>query len=328
MAARILVTDYAWPSLDVERQILADLPGELVVAQTGEESELVRLAPQADAILSCWKRVSAGVIDAAPNCRIIARYGVGLDNIDVDRATARGIPVTNVPTFCVDEVTDHALALLFALTRRVVRFDRAIRGGSYPGLSFQGIPRIAELTLGLLGYGNIGRAMGRKARALGMRILAFDPAVSALPPEEGRAVGMDALLAESDVVSIHAPLLPTTRELISDLAINGMKSGAYLINTARGGIVDLDAVLRGLQTGRLAGAALDVFPQEPPDLGHPIFQHPRFIATPHTAFYSEASVRDLQAIAARQVLACLRGERPPHIVNPDFEKHSPRVKFN
>ena len=327
MTFHILITDYAWPSLEIEREILADLPGELVVSETGEEADLVRLAPRVDAILTCWKRVSAAVIEAAPQCRHIARYGIGLDNIDVARATALGIPVTNVPTYCVEEVSDHALALIYALTRRVVRFDRAVRSGSYPGVPFAGIPRIAGLKLGVIGYGHIGRVLARKAGALGMAILVHDPLVPSLPPEEGRALSLEALLAEADVISIHAPLVPATRNLISDAAIARMKPGAYLVNTARGGIVDPDAVLRGLESERLAGAALDVYPEEPPDIGHPLFQHPRFIATPHASFYSESSVRDLQTTAARQVRAVLRGERPPHIVNPDFARNSPRVRF-
>jgi D-3-phosphoglycerate dehydrogenase len=267
------------------------------------------------------------VIDAASKCKHIARYGIGLDNIDVTHATALGIPVTNVPIFCLEEVTDHALALIYAMTRRVVRFDRAIRAGRYPGEPFLGIPRIAGMKLGLIGYGNIGRLMGKKARALGMTILVSDPAVPKLPSEHGRALPLDQLLAEADVVSVHAPLLPQTRNLISDEAIAKMKPGAYLVNTSRGGLADLDAVLRGLESGRLAGAALDVYPEEPPRLAHPLFQHPLFIATPHAAFYSEASVRDLQMTAAGQVRSVLRGVRPPHIVNPAFAQNGPRVRF-
>jgi D-3-phosphoglycerate dehydrogenase len=327
MAFHVLVTDYAWPSLDIERRILGEASAELIVAGSGEEDELIRLAPRADAILTTWKRVSAAVIDAAPQCRHIARYGIGIDNIDVAHATRLGIPVTNVPAYCVEEVTDHVLALLYALARRIVRFDRAIRSGQYPGVPFFGIPRIAGLTLGIVGYGNIGRMLGRKARALGMHVAVSDPAVPSLPPGEGRVLGLDALLAESDAVSVHAPLLPATRNLIGDAAVANMKPGAFLINTSRGGLVDPAAVLRGLESGRLGGAALDVYPQEPPDTSHPLFQHPHFIATPHVAFYSEASVRDLQATCAGQVRDALQGKLPPHVVNPDFAKNKPRVKF-
>jgi phosphoglycerate dehydrogenase-like enzyme len=321
---RILITDYQWPSLDVEREILRDLPGELIVAETGEEPELIKLAPQADAILTCWKHVTAKVIDAARKCRIITRYGVGLDNIAVEHATRLGIPVTYSPTYCLDEVAEHAIGLLFALERRIVRFDRAIRGGSYPGVPFRGMRRIAGRALGLLGYGNIARAVAKRARGLGLRVLTHDPVVTGLDPEQGRAVSFEQLLAESDYLSLHAPFGPSTRGIINAEALARMKPGAFLINTARGGLVELDAVLEALEQGRLEGAALDVYPDEPPDLKHPLFRHERFIATPHAAFYSEESVAFMQRQCATQVKTLLSGGRPEHIVNPDYRQHPPR----
>lgn len=325
---KILVTDFQWPSLDIEREILADLPGELIVAETGSEAELVALAPGADAILTCWEQVTPAVIDAAPRCRIITRYGVGLDNIAVEHATALGIPVTYSPTYCVDEVAEHALALLLAMTRRVSRFDRAIRGGTYKGVPFAGMRRLKGRTLGLLGYGNIARALGERARGLGMAVLAHDPALSQshgeLPPGEGRWADLKTLLAESDAISIHVPLTPETEGMIGREAIAAMKPGAFLINTARGPIVDPGAVLEGLEHGPLEAAALDVFPVEPPDIAHPLFHHERFIATPHAAFYSEESVENLQRLAAGQVHALLSGRTPENIVNPAYKEHKPR----
>lgn len=324
MPHKVLITDYAWPSLDIEREILEPLPAELIVADTGAEAELVALAPEAEAILTCWKHVTARVIDAAPRLRHIARYGIGLDNIAVAHATGLGIPVTNVPTFCLEEVSDHALALLLAMVRRIARFDRSLRAGAYREVPFRGMPRVAGLTLGVIGYGHIGRLVARKARALGMRILVHDPAVAALPPEEGAAVSLEALLAGADAVTLHVPLTEGTRGLIGEEAIGRMKPGAYLVNTARGGVVDPEAVWRGLESGHLAGAALDVYPEEPPDLSHPLFRHPHFIGTPHASFYSEASVAELQATAAGQVRAALSGETPPHIVNPDYARRASR----
>lgn len=321
---KILVTDYQWPSLEIERELLAALPAELIVAETGEEAELVRLAPPVDAILTCWKHVTPAVIDAAPRCRIITRYGVGLDNIAVEHATGLGIPVTYSPTYCLDEVAEHAVGLLFALQRRIVRFDRAIRGGSYPGVPFAGMRRIAGRTLGLLGYGNIARAVAARARGLGLKVIAHDPAVSGTDPEPTRAVTFEQLLGESDYLSLHAPLTPETQGLIGREAIAAMKPGAFLINTARGGLVDLDAVLHGLEHGPLEGAALDVYPQEPPDLSHPLFRHERFIATPHAAFFSQESVENLQRLAATQVKTLLAGGTPENIVNPGYREHPPR----
>ena len=321
---KILVTDYKWPTLDIEREILAGLPGELIVAETGKEDELVSLAPEADAILTCWELVTSAVIDAAPKCRIITRYGVGLDNIAVDHATSLGIPVTYSPTYCLDEVAEHVIGLLHAMARRLVRFDRAIRGGAYPGVSFQGMHRIKGRTMGLLGYGNIARAVAERARALGMNIIAHDPALDHLQAGEGRLVDLPSLLAGSDVISAHVPLTDGTRNLFDRRAISAMMPGSFLINTSRGGVVDLDAVLEGLEKGPLEGAALDVYPEEPPDLSHPLFQHERFIATPHAAFFSQEAVENLQRMASGQVKALLSGGEPDNIVNPDYRSHRAR----
>jgi D-3-phosphoglycerate dehydrogenase len=322
---RILITDYQWPSLDIEREIFGDLPGELIVAETGAEAELVKLAPKADAILTCWQKVTPKVIDAAKRCRIITRYGVGLDNIAVEHATNLGIPVTYSPTYCLDEVAEHAIGLLFALQRRIVRFDRAIRGGSYPGVAFAGMRRIAGRSLGLLGYGNIGRAVARRARGVGLQVLTHDPAVQGMDPELGRSVSFEQLLAESDYLSLHIPFTPQTRGIIDAAALRRMKPGSFLINTARGGLVVLDAVLEALENGPLEGAALDVYPDEPPDLKHPLFRHERFIATPHAAFFSVESVENLQRMAAGQVKTLLSGGMPEHIVNPAYREHPPRT---
>lgn len=321
---KVLITDYRWPSLDIERSILEPLPAELIVAETGAEDELVRLAPEADAILTCWDLVTEKVIDAAPKCRIITRYGVGLDNIAVAHATKLGIPVTYAPTYCLEEVAEHAIGLLFALQRRITRFDRAIRAGSYPGVPFAGMRRIKGRTLGLLGYGNIARTVAGRARALGMSILAHDPQVPELPPEEGRAVDRDTLLAEADYLSIHVPLMEQTRGMVNRAFLQKMQPGAFLINTARGGLVELDALHEALENEHLGGAALDVYPQEPPDTGHPIFAQERFIATPHAAFYSEESVENLQRTSAGQVADCLQGRTPGDIVNPDYAQVTPR----
>ncbi|MEE8436164.1 MAG: C-terminal binding protein [bacterium] len=323
---KILVTDYRWESLDIEREILAPLPGELIVSETGQEDDLVRLAPEADAILTCWDLVTPKVIDAAPKLRIITRYGVGLDNIAVEHATRLGIPVTYSPTYCLEEVAEHALALVFALMRRVVRFDRALREGLYPGVPFKGMRRIAGKTLGVLGYGNIGRTLARKARAFGLKILAHDPQVAEIPPEEGRLVDFQTLLANSDILSIHVPLTPETTGLIGREALGSMKQGAFLVNTSRGPVVVPDDLFVSLEEGRLAGAALDVYPEEPPDLGHALFQHPQFIGTPHASFYSEESVENLQRMSAGQVFQCLSGNTPDNIVNPQYAAAPPRAE--
>ncbi|MCC7354084.1 MAG: C-terminal binding protein [Anaerolineae bacterium] len=315
---RVLVTDYVWPSLDMERETLARVDAELLVAPTGQEAELRALAPEADAILTCFKRVSAETIAAAPRCLVISRYGVGVDNMDVAAATAHGIVVTNVPDYCVDEVSDHTLALLLCAARRVMVYDRSVRDGAWDARIAMPIPRLRGLTLGIIGYGRIGRAVARKAAAFGLQILVSDPGTTAEEAErEGVAVAdMDTLLREADFVTLHAPLTAATQNLLGEEAVRKMKPTAWLVNTARGGLVDTAALAAALREGRLGGAALDVLPQEPLPAGDPLRLLPNVILTPHVAFYSEGSLQELEAKAAEHVAQVLRGEVPTNVVNP------------
>src|SRR3954468_1413543 len=273
MTHRVLVTDYAWPSLDIERAILAEVDAELVVAETGEAAELVELAPGASAILTNWTKVPPEALDAAPECLVVARYGVGVDNIPVARATELGILVANVPDFCLEEVSDHAMALILACGRRIVAFDRSTHAGGWDlaGLG-QGLPRLREQTLGLIGYGNIARTLVPKAQGFGLRVVAYTPRQSPGVDAAGVETTNDlpALLAQADYVSLHAPATPETRGLIGEAELRAMRSTAYLINTSRGALVDEAALQRALTEGWIAGAALDVFGAEPPGADHPL----------------------------------------------------------
>jgi D-3-phosphoglycerate dehydrogenase len=312
---RVLLTDRGWPDAEIERRELAAVGAELVEAPDGAEPTLVALARGVDAIATCWARVTAAVIAAAPHCRLVARLGIGLDNIDVAAATARGVPVTNVPDYCLDEVSEHALALLFACARQVAWYAVQAKSGRYVRETPVPLGRMAGRTLGVVGFGPIGRAVARKAQGLGLKVLAC----SRSGDDHGTGFPMrslDGLLAESDYVSLHAPLTPETRKLISAPQLARMKRGAFLINTARGGLVDEAALLAALESGHLGGAALDVFDPEPPDLSAPLFRHERTIVTPHAAFTSVESLADLRTRVARQIVAALRGERPPHVANP------------
>jgi D-3-phosphoglycerate dehydrogenase len=316
MTNTVLITDYAWPSLGIERAILGALDAELLVAETGSEAELVSLAPGADAILTNWAQVPEAALEAAPRCCIVARYGVGVDNIPVERATELGILVANVPDFCLDEVSDHALALLLACARRIVRFDRSTRAATWNLELAPGLPRLRGQTLGLVGFGNIARALVPKARGLGLRVLAYTPRL-----EGGSADGvertakLDRLLAESDYVSLHAPATPATRGLIGARELRAMKPTAYLINTSRGSLVDEEALVQVLREGWIAGAAIDVLVTEPPRPGHPLLALDNVIVTPHAAFYSDAAIEELQTKAAQNVAAALRGEIPATTIN-------------
>lgn len=315
---KVLITDYAWPTLEIERALLAAVDAELIVAQTGEEAELVQLSPQADAILTCWKRVTASVLEVAPRCRLVSRYGIGLDNIAVERATELGILVTNVPDFCLDEVSDLVMGLLLSLARRVVPFANQTRNGVWNLQTGRAIQRLRGQTLGLIGYGNLAQAVVPKALGFGLKIMAYTPrlAPDALAPFGIATTDLDFLLREADYISIHAPLTAETRGLIDARALRLMKPTAFLINTARGAIIDQSALVTALQEGWIAGAALDVLTQEPPPPDHPLFAFDQVIITPHTAFYSQAAIAELAHKAAAQVVQVLLGQVPNNLINP------------
>jgi D-3-phosphoglycerate dehydrogenase len=316
MRYKVLLTDYAWPDLEIERAILAEYEAELIVAPAGDAATLKRLAPAADAIMSNWAEVPAEVIDAAPNCRIVARLGIGLDAIDVRHATERGIPVTNVPDYCLTEVAEHTLALLLALARKLHVFIADAREGKYDLSAAFPLNRIEGRALGLVGFGRTARRVAEKAAAFGLRILATSRARPDMPPGV-TWTSLESLLAESDYVSLHLPLTDETRHMIGAAQLARMKPTAFLINTARGGLVDHGALAAALAAGTIAGAALDVQEREPPDLSQPPYNDRRVIVTPHAAFYSSESVDDLRRRAARQVGVRLAGGRPENVVNPE-----------
>jgi len=312
---RVLITDRAWPDCAVERGILGRIGAEVIESPQGDEATLIELARDVDAIGTCWAHVTEGVIRAAPRCRIVARFGIGLDNINVETATELGIPVSNVPDYCVSEVSDHALALLLACARNVAFFHARTKAGEYRLSAAPPMKRLAGATLGLVGFGRIARALLPKARAIGLGVVAH----SQHSDDRGTGcpmVSLDELLARSDFVSLHVPLTEATHGLFGDRQFQQMKPTAYLINTSRGGLIDQEALWRALSTGRLAGAALDVFDPEPPDLSQPLYRDERVIVTPHAAFLSEESLRDLRTRTSNQIVEALQGRRPENVVNP------------
>lgn len=312
----VLLTDYAWPDVEIERGVLADGGAELIVAQSGDEATLAAAAAASDvdAILTCWARVSAKVLAAAPRCRIVSRMGIGLDNIDLAECAQRGVAVANVPDYCRHEVAEHTIALLLALVRNVVRFDWQTQRGAYDLRSAPPMRRLAGQTLGVIGLGGIGREVARRALGLGMNVVACGRSrASPLPGVEW--VGFERLLAASDFVSLHVPLNAQTRGIIGRAALSLMKSSSFLINTARGGLVDHAALADALARNALAGAALDVQDPEPPDLAQPPFCDERVIVTPHAAFASQESLCALRTRAARHVVDYLQTGRTDNLID-------------
>jgi len=317
MSFIVAITDYVFPSLEPERKVLESLGVELRPAQSKSEEEIIALAQNADAVLNCYAKMTARVIEKLDRCKIIARYGIGVDNVDLAAASKAKILVTNVPDYCVDEVSDHALALLLALARRIATAHGAVTAGAWDVVSHTGIRRLRGQTLGLLGFGKIAKALASKVQPLGMKVLVYDPYLDAelISRHGAEAVSLDRLLAEADAISIHVPLSSETRNIIGERELALMKSAAFLINTSRGGIVDEQALASALKEGQLGGAALDVLNVEPPPEDHPLREAPNLILTPHLAFYSRESVIELQTKAAEEVARALKGEPPRSPIN-------------
>ena len=321
----VVVTDYNYENLDVEKSVLAKWGATVRGFHCSTPEEVMEVAKEADAIISQYAPITAEVISGLTRCKAIGRYGIGVDNIEVEAATAKGIAVINVPSYCEEEVSDHALALLLAWARRVVHYTVEIRDGHWDWKSGRPIYRLRVKTLGLLGFGKIARLLARKAQAVGLQVIAHDPYI---PPREMSAldvksVTFEELLARSDFLSVHVPLNKETFHLIDADALSLMKPTACLINTSRGAVIDEGALINALQQSRLAGACLDVLEREPPDPDNPLLKMPQVILSPHVAWYSEESEGDLRRKLATDIGRALNGLLPEGLVNREL---APRFK--
>ena len=315
MPGVVVITDCDHDTVDPERAVLKGHEVELRRLQCRTPEEVAAQAGDADVLINQYVPITAEALEALPRCRLVVRYGVGVDNVDVEAAARRGVWVANVPDYGRDEVADHTLALALAVLRGVVVLDRSVRDGVWDLEAARPLHRLATLTYGVVGCGAIGRAVARRAAGLGMRVLGYDiPQVRSGPPIE--RVPLEGLLEAADVVSLHAALTPESHHLIGAPALGRMRPTAFLVNTARGGLVDAAALLAALDAGALAGAALDVLEGEPPDeLGWRLARHPRVVATPHAAWYSEEAFHTLKTEVAREALRVLEGGRPRSPVN-------------
>jgi D-3-phosphoglycerate dehydrogenase len=314
----VTVSDSVFPNLDPARRVLSSIGAELCMADSPTPEGIVAAAASSDALLVTYAKITADMIQAMPKCRVISRFGIGVDNVDIPAATIAGIIVTKVPDYCIDEVSDHAMALLLAIVRKIPSSSARTHGGRWEMKAVVPIHRLRDSVLGLAGFGRIPQLVVPKAKAFGMKVLAYDPFV---PEDVFRRAGVERvelaqLLATSDYVSVHTPLTPETKHLFNRDTFARMKRGAYIVNTARGPIIDEAALAEALDSGQIAGAALDVMTQEPPPAS-PLFGRDNVIITPHTSFYSEESLVELQVKAAQEVVAVLSGKSPRNPVNPE-----------
>jgi D-3-phosphoglycerate dehydrogenase len=308
----IAVTDSPFPSLDPARAALRRVDPDLRMAKSASAEDILAVARDADAVLVTYAKLPGELLRQLTRCKAIGRFGLGVDNIDVPAAAELGITVTYVPDYCMQEVSDHAMALLLALARKIPLSNSLVQAGRWEMPAVVPIHRLVGRVLGLVGFGNIPRTLAPKAKAFGLRVVTHDPYVSqeALAAAGIDSVTFDRLLELSDFVSIHAPLLPATRGLFNAEVLRKMKKGAMLINTARGPLVDEDALVAALDSGHLGGAALDVVAVEPLSKDSKLIGRDNVILTPHTAFYSVEALDELQTKCAADVARVLSGEAP------------------
>ncbi len=307
----IAITDSPFPSLDPAKSALARLDPEYRISKSAAAEDILAVARDADAILVTYAKLSGELLRQLTRCKAIGRFGLGVDNIDLPAAKECGIAVNYVPDYCLREVSDHAMALLLALARKVTLANKLVQSGRWEVPPIVPLRRLEGQVLGLVGFGNIPRTLAPKAKAFGLKVLTYDPYVvtEALAATGVESVSFDDLLARSDFISVHAPLQPATRGLMNAKTFAKMKKGAFLINTARGPLVDEPALIAALDSGHLGGAALDVVMTEPLAKDSPLIGRDNVILTPHTAFYSVEALEELQTKCASDVARVLSGEK-------------------
>jgi D-3-phosphoglycerate dehydrogenase len=314
---QVAVTDYGFPNLFQEEEILRPIGFEFVTGQCKTAEEVVMLCKDADAILTQWAPITAEVIHQLNRCKIIVRYGIGVDNVDLEAARESNIPVVNVPDYAIQEVSDHTLALMLSLVRKIPQVVNQVRNGQWQIAPCRPIIGLRDRVIGTAGFGNIAKAVIQRAKAFGLRAIAYDPYV---PNEVFQALGVekvdwDTLLETCDILSLHLPLTEGTRHIINQANLRKMKRTAYLVNTSRGGIIQTDDLIIALLEGTIAGAALDVLEDEPIAKDSPLLLMEQCLVTSHCAWYSEDSLLMLQKYAALEIKRLFNGEQPLHIVN-------------
>jgi D-3-phosphoglycerate dehydrogenase len=303
-----VITDFQFPNIDSEKSIIEDAGGQLAALQCKTEQDVIERAADADVLLVQWAPITRSVIERLANCKVIIRYGIGLDNIDLQAARNRGITVRNIPDYCIDEVADHTVALALSLARQVAAIDRQVRQGKWSIVPPRPLPASRESTFVTIGFGRIARAVLERARAFKFQLATCDPYLGAdveFPPDVAR-VEFDEALAMADILALNVPLTTETRHMLDAVAFAQMKPTALLINTARGALVDTVALAAALEDGTIAGAGLDVFETEPLSFDHPLRRCSNALLTSHVSWYSELSGPNLQRMAAEEAVRSLR----------------------
>jgi D-3-phosphoglycerate dehydrogenase len=313
---RVAITDCDHGSIEEEKEEFARIGAELVLEQVHEEGDLIRLCREADDFITQYAVFSRKVLENLPKCKVISRYGVGVDSVDLRAATDLGIIVTNVPDYCMDEVADQTVSMLLALIRKTVFFDKQVKAGLWDFRTGVPMHRIRGKTLGLIGCGKIGLEVARRISGFGVRVIAFDPYI-AKAPGGIELKDYDSVLKDSDFISIHCPLNQSTRHLVGDREFRKMEKRPIVINTSRGPIVDEEALIRALELDLISGVGLDVLEKEPPGSDHPLLSRNNVVLSPHISFYSVESISELKRRTAKNVVDALTAKWPASVVNSD-----------
>jgi D-3-phosphoglycerate dehydrogenase len=314
MNFKVAQVDYDYPDSEIERQIIEKAGGKLYSAHLTDSNAIIDFAKDADAIICQYAMITKPMLEKLPKCRVISRYGIGLDNVDVDSAKELGIYVAHNPAYCIEEVSNHAIAMILTQYRQIAMGTYQIKHGIWNFMKLIPIPSAENYTIGIIGLGHIGTRVAQKLRVFGFSVIAYDPYKQdeAFKQLSIKRVSLETLMAESDCITIHCSLTDETKDLINLELLSKMKRTAYLVNTSRGPVVDLEALTTILEGGLIRGAALDVLPTEPPKSFSRIAQLPSLLLTPHIAFYSDTSIKVLRATIAEQVVEVMQGKKPQY----------------
>ena len=317
---KIVITDCDHGSIEEERAIFGKFGADLDLAQMADEEEIVARCHDADGLITQYAPISRRVLESLPQCWVVSHYGVGVDTIDLQAATELGIIVANVPGYCVDEVSDHTLAVFLSLVRKIILLDRSIRSGTWDFRVAIPIHRLNGMTYGIVGCGRIGQGVARRVSAFGLRVIGYDPYLTEV--EGIQLIPFERLLAESDFISIHCPLTESNHHLFARDQFQRMGRKPLVMNLSRGALVDEAALIEALERGWVSGVALDVLEKEPPDMKNPLMKRDNVILTPHIGFYSEESKSELKRRAAENVTSVLMGKLPISVVNREVVSRS------
>ena len=316
---KVVISDYVWPNINIETNFFKDKNINLVVSKN--KSDLKEQIADADGLLFCFETIDEEILKLGKKLKVAQRYGIGVDNIDIDVATQLGIVVANIPDYCIDEVSDHAISMILSLNRVLHRDSDLVKAGKWNEVKKdKRVYRLSEATLGLLGYGRIGKRISQKALSFGLNVIAYDPYIKQEDVDGVKIYDLNQVLSQSDIISLHLPLTKETHHIINYEQFNFMKDNSILINVSRGGLINEEALIKNLSNGKIRGVGLDVI-ESTIDKSNKLFDFDNVIITPHTAFFSQESSEELQLRSSEQLYNTLIGIKPKFLINPDVLKN-------